>query len=107
MLLGLPLLALGVVSEILLWHSSTKLDVLSPMAPALSLVSEVMQALEGESQVLTFMQHTNRIIACRYGFTSRQWGFTLDTMVGATVVLANGTIVNASATTHSDLFWVC
>ena len=41
-----------------------------------------------------------------YGFTSRQWGLTQDTVVGATVVLANGTIVNASASAHPDLFWV-
>ncbi|EPS97931.1 hypothetical protein FOMPIDRAFT_55287 [Fomitopsis schrenkii] len=40
-----------------------------------------------------------------YGFTSRQWGLTLDNVVGATVVLANGTIVNVSTTAYTDLFW--
>ncbi|KAH9917721.1 uncharacterized protein B0H18DRAFT_1200507 [Fomitopsis serialis] len=40
-----------------------------------------------------------------YGFTSRQWGLTLDNVVGATVVLANGTIVEASASQYPDLFW--
>lgn len=46
------------------------------------------------------------IIAGRYGFTSRQWGLTLDNVIGATVVLADGTIVNASSTEQPDLFWV-
>ncbi|EPS97926.1 hypothetical protein FOMPIDRAFT_142343 [Fomitopsis schrenkii] len=40
-----------------------------------------------------------------YGFTSRQWGLTLDNVIGATVVLADGTIVNASSTEQPDLFW--
>ncbi|KZT64703.1 Glucooligosaccharide oxidase [Daedalea quercina L-15889] len=40
-----------------------------------------------------------------YGFTSRQWGLTLDAVIGATVVLANGTIVEASALQYPDLFW--
>lgn len=43
---------------------------------------------------------------CRFGFTSRMWGLNLDNIVSATVVLANGTIVEASAMNHSDLFWV-
>ncbi|KAJ7132287.1 glucooligosaccharide oxidase [Mycena epipterygia] len=40
-----------------------------------------------------------------FGFTSRAWGLTLDTVKSATVVLANGTIVTASSTVNSDLFW--
>ncbi|KAJ7106238.1 glucooligosaccharide oxidase [Mycena epipterygia] len=40
-----------------------------------------------------------------FGFTSRAWGLTLDTVKSATVVLANGTIVSASANVNSDLFW--
>ncbi|KAH9840539.1 uncharacterized protein C8Q71DRAFT_888993 [Rhodofomes roseus] len=40
-----------------------------------------------------------------YGFTSRQWGLTLDNVIGATVVLANGTVVEASETQNPDLFW--
>jgi len=40
-----------------------------------------------------------------FGFTSRAWGLTLDTIKSATVVLANGTIVTASSTVNTDLFW--
>ncbi|KAJ7173671.1 glucooligosaccharide oxidase [Mycena filopes] len=40
-----------------------------------------------------------------FGFTSRAWGLTLDTIKSATVVLANGTIVTASSTVNADLFW--
>ncbi|KAJ6485720.1 hypothetical protein C8R45DRAFT_997610 [Mycena sanguinolenta] len=40
-----------------------------------------------------------------FGFTSRAWGLTLDTIKSATVVLANGTIVAASSTVNTDLFW--
>ncbi|KAJ7460813.1 glucooligosaccharide oxidase [Mycena latifolia] len=40
-----------------------------------------------------------------FGFTSRAWGLTLDTVKSATVVLANGTIVTASSTVNTDLFW--
>ncbi|KAJ7497947.1 glucooligosaccharide oxidase [Mycena galericulata] len=40
-----------------------------------------------------------------FGFTSRAWGLTLDTVKSATVVLANGTIVTASSTVNPDLFW--
>lgn len=42
----------------------------------------------------------------RFGFASRLWGLTLDNVVGATVVLANGTIVQASNADYPDLFWV-
>lgn len=41
-----------------------------------------------------------------YGFGSRKWGLMLDQVVQAEAVLANGTIVNASATENEDLFWV-
>ncbi|KAJ7623675.1 glucooligosaccharide oxidase [Roridomyces roridus] len=40
-----------------------------------------------------------------FGFTSRAWGLTLDTIKSATVVLANGTIVTASNTSNTDIFW--
>ncbi|KJA13767.1 Glucooligosaccharide oxidase [Hypholoma sublateritium FD-334 SS-4] len=40
-----------------------------------------------------------------YGFTSRKWGLTLDTIVALDIVLANGTIVTASNTSNADLFW--
>ncbi|KAK4158757.1 putative reticuline oxidase precursor [Cladorrhinum sp. PSN259] len=40
-----------------------------------------------------------------YGVSSNTKGLSLDWMVGATVVLANSTIVNTSATENPDLFW--
>ncbi|KAG9032892.1 hypothetical protein FS837_002612 [Tulasnella sp. UAMH 9824] len=40
-----------------------------------------------------------------YGWLSGEHGLTLDNLVSATVVLANGDIVQASATEHPDLFW--
>ena len=43
----------------------------------------------------------------RYGFTSRLWGLTMDNVIGATVVLANGSVVEASPSQHRDLYWVC
>lgn len=41
-----------------------------------------------------------------YGFVSRKWGLLLDQVVKAEVVLANGSIVDASATENRELFWV-
>ncbi|KAG6829565.1 hypothetical protein H0H92_004112 [Tricholoma furcatifolium] len=40
-----------------------------------------------------------------YGFTSRMWGLTLDTITAVNTVLANGTIVRATADNYPDLFW--
>lgn len=40
-----------------------------------------------------------------FGFSSHTRGLALDWIVGATVVLANGTVVHASATENADLFW--
>ncbi|KAJ7456419.1 hypothetical protein B0H11DRAFT_2176103 [Mycena galericulata] len=40
-----------------------------------------------------------------FGFTSRAWGLTLDTVKSATVVLADGSIVTASGTVNTDLYW--
>ncbi|KAJ7670717.1 glucooligosaccharide oxidase [Mycena polygramma] len=40
-----------------------------------------------------------------FGFTSRAWGLTLDTVKSATVVLGNGTVVSASANVNPDLYW--
>ncbi|KAJ7306215.1 hypothetical protein DFH08DRAFT_824871 [Mycena albidolilacea] len=40
-----------------------------------------------------------------FGFTSRAWGLTLDTVKSATVVLANGTVVQASSSANPDLFF--
>src|ERR1700732_1515826 len=39
------------------------------------------------------------------GYLSRRFGLTVDNLLSADVVLADGTLVTASASTHSDLFW--
>ncbi|KAJ3536720.1 hypothetical protein NMY22_g5907 [Coprinellus aureogranulatus] len=40
-----------------------------------------------------------------YGFSTRMWGLTLDMVVSARVVLANGTAVTASKEENPDLFF--
>ncbi|KAF7437381.1 hypothetical protein PC9H_004220 [Pleurotus ostreatus] len=40
-----------------------------------------------------------------FGLASRMWGLVLDQVESAEVVLADGSIVQASASTNSDLFW--
>ena len=40
-----------------------------------------------------------------YGFTSRQYGMNCDCVVGVTVMLADGSIVEASAEADADLLW--
>lgn len=39
------------------------------------------------------------------GYLARQHGLTVDNLVSADVVLADGSLVTASATSHPDLFW--
>src|SRR5689334_24863600 len=39
------------------------------------------------------------------GYLSRRFGLTVDNLLSADVVLADGTFVTASANSHSDLFW--
>ncbi|RCI08055.1 hypothetical protein L249_7869 [Ophiocordyceps polyrhachis-furcata BCC 54312] len=40
-----------------------------------------------------------------YGFESRLWGLSLDHIHSLEMVLANGTVLNASSTMTDDLFW--
>ncbi len=39
------------------------------------------------------------------GFLARKLGLTIDNLLGAQVVLADGSVVEASANEHPDLFW--
>jgi FAD/FMN-containing dehydrogenase len=39
------------------------------------------------------------------GYLSRTHGLTIDNLISADIVLANGSLVTANATNHSDLFW--
>jgi FAD/FMN-containing dehydrogenase len=39
------------------------------------------------------------------GYLSRRFGLTVDNLLAADVVLADGTFVTASESSHSDLFW--
>ncbi|KNG45573.1 carbohydrate-binding module family 18 [Stemphylium lycopersici] len=40
-----------------------------------------------------------------YGHTSRHWGLAMDQVVGADIVLADGSLVKASSTENSEIFW--
>jgi len=40
-----------------------------------------------------------------FGWLTRQYGLTIDNLVSADLVLANGTKMRASATENADLFW--
>ncbi|HSG89633.1 MAG TPA: FAD-binding oxidoreductase [Pseudomonadales bacterium] len=39
------------------------------------------------------------------GFLARKLGLTIDNLIGAQIVLADGSLVETNATTHADLFW--
>ena len=40
-----------------------------------------------------------------HGYSTRKYGLTIDNLIGADVVLADGTFVTASKEKNSDLFW--
>ena len=40
-----------------------------------------------------------------FGYSSRAWGLTLDTIVGLDVVLANGSFVHATSTAYPDIYY--
>ncbi|KAF9050604.1 glucooligosaccharide oxidase [Panaeolus papilionaceus] len=40
-----------------------------------------------------------------FGFASRAWGLTLDTIQSLEVVISNGTVVTTSSSNYPDLFW--
>jgi FAD/FMN-containing dehydrogenase len=40
-----------------------------------------------------------------YGWRARKWGLTCDHIIGAEVVLADGSVVEASEEQHQDLLW--
>ena len=40
-----------------------------------------------------------------YGYDSRLWGLTLDTIVGLDVVLANGSFIHATSTAYPDIYY--
>ncbi|KPM36010.1 hypothetical protein AK830_g10562 [Neonectria ditissima] len=48
---------------------------------------------------------TGHVLHGGLGMASRTYGLTLDWLVGAKVVLANGTIASCSSTENEDLFW--
>ena len=42
-----------------------------------------------------------------FGVTSRKWGLTCDSLSSVMIVLADGTLVEASSRQNSDLLWAC
>ena len=40
-----------------------------------------------------------------YGYLSRKYGLTIDSLLAAEVVLPDGRVVTASDSEHPDLFW--
>ena len=42
-----------------------------------------------------------------YGYSSRAWGLSLDTITALDVTLANGTNVHATSSSYPDIYYVC
>ncbi|KAL8660713.1 MAG: hypothetical protein Q9202_006293 [Teloschistes flavicans] len=40
-----------------------------------------------------------------FGYSSRAWGLTLDTIVGLEVILANGSCIHATSTSYPDIYY--
>ena len=40
-----------------------------------------------------------------FGYSSRAWGLTLDTIIGLDVVLANGSYIHATSTAYPDIYY--
>jgi FAD/FMN-containing dehydrogenase len=64
--------------------------------------------LHGLAAVLGFVSQTGiagLTLGGGFGYLTRRWGWTTDTVVGMDVVTADGRLVRASADEHPDLFW--
>jgi FAD/FMN-containing dehydrogenase len=64
--------------------------------------------LHGLAAVLGFVSLTGisgLTLGGGFGYLTRRWGWTTDTVVGMDVVTADGRLVRASAEDNPDLFW--
>lgn len=64
--------------------------------------------LHGLATILGFVSATGisgLTLGGGFGYLTRRWGWTTDNVVGMDAVTAEGTLVRASATENSDLFW--
>jgi hypothetical protein len=86
------------------------------MGHVLTLASEVMQVRFAIINIILRQRSSTDIHIILYGyssayggfgFTSRLWGLTVDTILSIDVVLANGTISTVSQKNNPDLFFVC
>ncbi|KAG6916113.1 hypothetical protein DXG01_008388 [Tephrocybe rancida] len=68
---------------------------------------EVVHMSGSEATQVSTISHASRPRASGgFGFPSRMWGLTLDTIFAVNVVLGNGTTTRATSKDHPDLFWV-